>query len=233
MKKVVILTAALFLMSVAGPALADSSIFGIVQSWWSYTTWTDEVDDGEDYDDATQTGFGIRRARVGWKYSDGGDFAATAAYILRPRAPLSWLDPGVFGTLGVGGGFAAGAGLCRPDGEIWILYGDGSAGYSLAEFETFVRHGIPVIAVVGNDAGWTQIARDQITYLGDDVATVLTSADYHRVAEGYGARGFKLERPEDIPAVLTAAREQAAAGNPVLINAIIGSTDFRKGSISM
>ena len=40
---------------------------------------------------------------------DGGDFVATGSYILRPRAPLSWLDPGVFGTLGVGGGFAAGA----------------------------------------------------------------------------------------------------------------------------
>jgi thiamine pyrophosphate-dependent acetolactate synthase large subunit-like protein len=53
------------------------------------------------------------------------------------------------------------------------------------------------------------------------------------VAEGFGARGFKLERPEDIPAVLTAARETAAAGKPVLINVIIGKTDFRKGSISM
>lgn len=40
---------------------------------------------------------------------DGGDFVATASYIVRPRTPLSWLDPGVFGTLGVGGGFALGA----------------------------------------------------------------------------------------------------------------------------
>jgi acetolactate synthase-1/2/3 large subunit len=165
--------------------------------------------------------------------ADGGDFVASAAYTLRPRAPLSWLDPGVFGTLGVGGGFAAGAKLCRPDGEVWLIYGDGSAGYSLVEFDTFVRHGLPVIAVVGNDAGWTQIARDQIVYLEDDVATVLAPTDYHTVAEGFGARGFKLERPEDIPAVLTAARETAAAGKPVLINVIIGKTDFRKGSISM
>ncbi|MBL0712085.1 MAG: hypothetical protein JJV98_00150 [Desulfosarcina sp.] len=165
--------------------------------------------------------------------ADGGDFVASAAYTLRPRGPLTWLDPGVFGTLGVGAGFAAGAKLCRPDGEVWLLYGDGSAGYSLVEFDTFVRHGLPVIAVVGNDAGWSQIARDQVAYLEDDVATVLAPTDYHAVAEGFGAKGFKPARPGDIPEVLAAARQTAAAGRPVLINVIIGKTDFRKGSISM
>ena len=60
--------------------------------------------------------------------------------ICRPRGPLKWLDPGAFGTLGVGGGFALGAKLCRPDSEVWIVYGDGSLGYSLAEFDTYTRH---------------------------------------------------------------------------------------------
>lgn len=58
----------------------------------------------------------------------------------RPRGPLKWLDPGAFGTLGVGGGFALGAKLCRPDSDVWIIYGDGSLGYSVAEFDTFTRH---------------------------------------------------------------------------------------------
>src|SRR5690606_26854840 len=84
--------------------------------------------------------------------ADGGDFVATASYITAPRSPLSWLDPGVFGTLGVGAGFALGAKLARPNSEVWILYGDGSAAYTLMEFDTFARHGVPVIAVVGNDA---------------------------------------------------------------------------------
>lgn len=165
--------------------------------------------------------------------ADGGDFIATASYTLRPRGPLRWLDPGVFGTLGVGGGFALGAKLTRPDAEVWLLYGDGSSAYSLAEFDTFARHGLPVIAVVGNDAGWTQIAREQVEILGDDCATVLRYSDYHRVAEGYGGRGLLLERPEDIPAVLAEAKEIARSGVPVLINALLGKTDFRKGSISM
>jgi thiamine pyrophosphate-dependent acetolactate synthase large subunit-like protein len=165
--------------------------------------------------------------------ADGGDFVATAAYTLSPRAPLSWLDPGVFGTLGVGGGFALGAKLCRPDADVWIIYGDGSAAYSLAEFDTFVRHGLPVIAVVGNDAGWTQIAREQIEILKDDVGTVLARTDYHKVAEGYGGRGLLLERGADVPAVLAEAVRIARGGAPVLINAHLDKTEFRKGSISM
>ncbi|MEM6797316.1 MAG: thiamine pyrophosphate-binding protein [Acidobacteriota bacterium] len=165
--------------------------------------------------------------------ADGGDFVASASYIVRPRGPLSWLDPGVFGTLGVGGGFAVGAKAVRPSSEVWIFYGDGSAAYSLAEFDTYARHGLPVIALVGNDAGWTQIAREQVEILGDDCATALARTDYHEVAKGYGGEGLKLERPEDIADVLSEAKAIARSGKPVLINALIGATDFRKGSISM
>lgn len=165
--------------------------------------------------------------------ADGGDFVGTASYILSPRGPLTWLDPGAFGTLGVGAGFALGAKLCRPDAEVWILYGDGSVGYSLSEYDTFVRHGLPVIGVVGNDAGWTQIAREQVEMLHDDVGTVLAHTDYHRVAEGFGAAGFHLDDPELAGDVLAQAQATAAAGQPVLVNAILGKTDFRKGSISL
>jgi acetolactate synthase-like protein len=165
--------------------------------------------------------------------ADGGDFVGSAAYILQPPGPLTWLDPGPFGTLGVGAGFALGAKLCRPEAEVWIIYGDGSAGYSLAEFDTFVRHGLPVIAVVGNDAGWSQIAREQVEIFGDDVATVLAHSDYHRVAEGFGGVGLRLDDPELAGETLQQARQAAAAGQPVLVNAILGRTDFRKGSISM
>ncbi len=165
--------------------------------------------------------------------ADGGDFVATAAYTVKPRGPLRWLDPGVFGTLGVGGGFAVGAAAARPSAQTWLLYGDGSCGYSVAEFDTFVRHGMPVIALVGTDASWAQIAREQVEMLEDDVGTVLLRTDYHRVAEGFGGVGFKIEREADVLEVLRAAQEAASAGKPVLINAQIGATNFRKGSISM
>lgn len=165
--------------------------------------------------------------------TDGGDFIGTASYTVRPRGALRWLDPGVFGTLGVGGGFALAAATAKPEAELWLLWGDGSAAYSLAEFDTFARHGLPVIAVVGNDAGWTQIAREQVEVLGDDCGTVLAHSDYHRVAEGYGGKGLLLDKTEDIPRVLAEAKEIARGGEPVLINVLLGKTDFRKGSISM
>lgn len=164
---------------------------------------------------------------------DGGDFVATASYIVRPPTPLSWLDPGVFGTLGVGAGFALGARLCRPDAEVWLLYGDGSLGYSLAEFDTFARHGLSLIAVVGNDGSWAQIARDQVSFLGDDVATVLSRAAYHDAARGLGAEGLLIENDSQVDPVLERAKELAKQGRPVLVNAMISTTDARAGSISI
>jgi thiamine pyrophosphate-dependent acetolactate synthase large subunit-like protein len=165
--------------------------------------------------------------------ADGGDFVATASYVLRPRAPLTWLDPGAFGTLGVGAGFALGAGSTRPDRELWIIYGDGACGFGLTEFDSFVRHGIPVIAVVGNDAGWTQIAREQVKMLKDDVATVLARTDYHAVAAGFGAEGLLVKTMAEVEPALRRARELAAQGKPVLVNVWLDKTEFREGSLSM
>jgi len=165
--------------------------------------------------------------------ADGGDFVGTASYIVKPGKPLSWLDPGVFGTLGCGAGFALGASLCRPDHEIWVLFGDGSVGYALAEFDTFVRHNIPVVAVVGNDAGWTQIAREQVKMLHDDVGTVLARSDYHRVAAALGGQGVLLKDTDQTAACLQEARDAASNGIPVLLNAWLDRTDFREGSLSM
>jgi acetolactate synthase-1/2/3 large subunit len=165
--------------------------------------------------------------------ADGGDFVGTASYVLRPRGPLGWLDPGAFGTLGVGAGFALGAKLARPDADVWIVYGDGSVGYSLAEADSFARHGLGIVAVVGNDAGWTQIAREQVELLHDDVGTVLAAADYERAAEGLGACGLRLGPGDDVDRVLAEALALARRGRPAYVNARLGRSGFRKGSISM
>jgi acetolactate synthase-1/2/3 large subunit len=164
---------------------------------------------------------------------DGGDFVATCAYIVRPRKPLSWLDPGVFGTLGVGGGFTVGAGMCRPNAQTWLIYGDGSSAYSLAEFDTCARHGLAPIAVIGTDGEWAQIAREQVPMLGDDVGCILARTDYHKVAEGYGGAGLLLTDPSKIGETLAEAKRIASTGKPVCINVHIAKSDFRKGSISM
>ncbi|XP_076139015.1 2-hydroxyacyl-CoA lyase 2 [Alosa pseudoharengus] len=167
--------------------------------------------------------------------ADGGDFVGSAAYIMRPRGPLRWLDPGAFGTLGVGGGFALGAKLCRPDSEVWIVYGDGSLGYSVAEFDTFTRHKTPVIAVVGNDACWSQISREQVPILGSNVACGLAFTDYHTVADGFGGIGHLIGRENEaqLDDIIKEAQRQSREGRATLLNVLIGKTNFREGSISV
>jgi len=146
---------------------------------------------------------------------------------------LRWLAPGVFGPRGVGGGFAVGAASVRPSAEIWLFYGDGSSGYSLAEFDTYVRSGYAPIAVIGTDASWQQIARDQVSILGDPVGTVLRHTDYHIVAQGYGGEGILVTEPDQIDDALERAKQLAAAGTPVCINVHLKKSDFRAGSLSM
>ena len=165
--------------------------------------------------------------------ADGGDFVGTASYVLRPRAPMRWLDPGVFGTLGVGAGFAMAAKLARPEDDVWLVWGDGAAGYGAVELDTFVRHQLPIICVVGNDGAWTQIARDQVPMLGDAVGTQLGRTAFHEVAESLGARGLVVDDPSRVAATILEAREIARGGRPVLVNAHIGVSEFRKGSMSM
>jgi acetolactate synthase-like protein len=165
--------------------------------------------------------------------ADGGDFVATGAYALRPGGPLTWLDPGVFGTLGVGAGFALGAKVARPDHDVVILYGDGSAGYSIMEFDTFVRHKLPVGAIIGNDACWTQIYRDQIEFLQDDVACMLNYSHYEEISKTFGGGGMTISKPAQIKTGLAALKKSLAKKQPFILNVLIGPQRIRKGSISM
>ncbi len=165
--------------------------------------------------------------------ADGGDFVATASYVLRPRRPLSWLDPGPFGTLGVGAGFALGAKLVRPSADVWVVYGDGSVGYSLAEADTFARHGLGVAAVIGNDGGWTQIAREQVEVLKDDVGTVLARRTTSARPRASARAACASTKPAGSTPCSGKPATCARSGRPVYVNARIGSTAFRKGSISM
>ena len=165
--------------------------------------------------------------------ADGGDFVGTASYTIRPRSSLGWLDPGPFGTLGVGGGFAIGAKSSFPKKEVWDFYGDGASAYSLAEFDTLCRHKLPVIAIIGNDASWQQIAREQKQMLGSNIGTELAFNAYEKVVEGYGGKGYYVENHDSLDETLKRAKEDAKLGYPVLVNVKISKSEFRKGSISV
>ena len=89
--------------------------------------------------------------------ADGGDIVSTTAKWLRTSRPGGLLDPGPFGCLGVGAPFALAAKAVEPDARVGIVYGDGSFGFNGMEFDSLVRHEMPVVGVVGNDGAWNNI----------------------------------------------------------------------------
>src|SRR5207244_5691237 len=118
---------------------------------------------------------------------DGGDIVGITSSIVQARRPGHWLDPGPFGTLGVGPGFAMAAKLARPDKQVLIVYGDGSFGLNAMEFESAIRQKIPFVGVIGNDGAWGQIKVDQETLYepGNAPASELDpEAPYPRIADG-------------------------------------------------
>jgi len=135
---------------------------------------------------------------------DGGDFVATAAYVIPLEWPQLWMDPGPLGTLGIGPGYAMAAQLTRPDARTVIMYGDGSFGLHAMEFEAMARQKLPVVAVIGNDAAWTQIRRGQVQMYGEDraVATELAYTRYEqggRSGSAGAASGWSAWRIWDLP----------------------------------
>ena len=163
---------------------------------------------------------------------DGGDFVATAANVLQLEWPQLWMDPGPLGTLGVGPGYAMAAKLVRPEARVVLVYGDGSFGLHGLEFEAMARQNIPVVAIIGNDASWTQIRRGQIEMYGESraVATSLEYTRYDKVVEACGGFGAWVETTSALGPALDAA---FASGKPACVNVKIAPSDFRKGAISV
>ncbi len=160
--------------------------------------------------------------RDAYVIGDGGDIVSWGARILSPAEPGHWLDAGPFGTLGAGTGFAIAAKLARPDKQVAILFGDGSFGLNGMEFETMVRHNLPVLAVIGNDGQWGEIAHPQRALLGHAVGSELAPGiRYERVVEAFGGYGECVERPGDIRPALERA---LASGKPACVNVLTDRT---------
>jgi acetolactate synthase I/II/III large subunit len=163
---------------------------------------------------------------------DGGDFVASAAHVLLLEWPQLWMDPGPLGTLGIGPGYALAASLARPDARTVILFGDGAFGLSGLEFEALARHKRPVVAVIGNDAAWSQIRRGQVQMYGEEraVATRLDYTRYEQVVQALGGKGYWVERIEELGPALDGA---FATDVPSCVNVRISSSSFRKNAISV
>lgn len=149
---------------------------------------------------------------------DGGDFVSFAGRYIEPSLPGNWMDPGPFGCLGTGLGYAIAARIARPRSQIVLLMGDGAAGFSLMDVDTLVRHNLPVVMVVGNNGTWGLEKHPMQFLYGYDVAAELQPGlRYDEVARGLGGAGETISTPGDIGAALDRG---FAAGVPYLINVL-------------
>lgn len=152
---------------------------------------------------------------------DGGNIVANGAKVIPAPAPGSWMDPGPFGTLGVGLPFALAAKLAKPEKKVLVYMGDGSFGLNGFEIDTLVRYDLPVVVVVGNDGAWTQIRDPQVAMFGEDraVATKLAwGTRYDKVAEALGGKGWLVDDPRDVHGAIEAA---FACGKPAVVNVLV------------
>ena len=148
---------------------------------------------------------------------DGGDFVSFAGRFVDSFTPGAWLDPGPYGCLGTGLGYAAAARLARPGEQVCLLLGDGAAGFGLLDVDTLVRHQLPVVMVVGNNGIWAlEKYPMQAIYGGWDVAADLQpGVRYDHVVRALGGAGETVEEASDLgPALQRGFR----SGVPYLIN---------------
>jgi acetolactate synthase-1/2/3 large subunit len=147
---------------------------------------------------------------------DGGDFVSFAGRFVEPARPGNWLDPGPYGCLGTGLGYAIAARLARPSAQVVLLLGDGAAGFSLMDVDTLVRHNLPVVIVCGNNGIWGLEKHPMRMLYGYDVAADLQpQCRYDLVAEALGAAGELVTTPSELAPALQRA---FAAGVPYLVN---------------
>ena len=148
---------------------------------------------------------------------DGGDTTGWGFRILKTYKPRHFMGVTPSGTLGIGPGYAMAAQLVRPDKQVLLFNGDGSFGLNAMEFDTMLRHKLPVVAVVNNDTAWGMIVRDQKRWWGPDrlVGTELGFVRFDRMVEGLGGYGEMVETPEEIRPALERA---FASGLPACIN---------------
>jgi acetolactate synthase-1/2/3 large subunit len=149
---------------------------------------------------------------------DGGDFVSYAGRVVDSYNPGCWLDPGPFGCLGSGPGYALAAKLAHPERQVVLLLGDGAFGFSGMEFDTLARHGVNVVGVMGNNGIWALEKHPMEFLYGYSVAAELTpETRYDQIVEALGGHGELVRSPGELRGALERAFE---AAGPALVNVL-------------
>ncbi|MDT5171400.1 MAG: hypothetical protein QOD02_4745 [Mycobacterium sp.] len=149
---------------------------------------------------------------------DAGDFGSYAGRVIDSYVPGAWLDSGPFGCLGSGPGYALAAKLARPDRQVILLQGDGAFGFSGMEWDTLVRHNVPVVSVIGNNGIWALEKHPMEALYGYSVVAELRpSTRYDEVVRALGGHGELVSTPAELRPALTRA---LGSGLPAVVNVL-------------
>jgi len=163
---------------------------------------------------------------------DGGDFHLVRGASDRACPAGLWIDPGPFGCLGSARVTAMAAKLAHPDKQVLLLSGDGAFGFGAMEFDTMVRHRIPVVCVIGNNGIWALEKHPMMSMLGVSVAADLgRQTPLRQGGRGAGRHGEMVDRPEQIRPALERA---FASGLPACVNVICDpNAEYPRSSVLM
>jgi acetolactate synthase-1/2/3 large subunit len=149
---------------------------------------------------------------------DGGDFVSFAGRVVDSYEPGCWLDPGPFGCLGSGPGYALAAKLAHPERQVVLLLGDGAFGFAGMDFDTLARHGVAVVAIIGNNGIWALEKHPMEFLYGYSVVADLTpETRYDLAVEALGCEGMLVREPGELRPALERAFE---SGKPTLVNVL-------------
>jgi acetolactate synthase-1/2/3 large subunit len=152
---------------------------------------------------------------------DGGDTTAWAYLYLRANYPGQIIgSQGPLGHLGAGLPISLAAKLARPETPVYLISGDGSFLFNVSELDTAVRHNIPVVAIVNNDCAWGLVYHTRLLKTrSEEQASCGTILNEHarldKLAEGLGAKGELVTKPEEIKPALKRATE---SGHPYVLD---------------
>jgi acetolactate synthase-1/2/3 large subunit len=147
-----------------------------------------------------------RLAREAIVIGDGGDFVSYAGKLVESYEPGTFLDPGPYGCLGMGPGYALAAALAHPGRQVVLMLGDGAIGFALGDFESLVRHGANVTAIVGNNGIWGLEKHPMQALFGYDVVAELSPGiRYDQVVSALGGHGELVQEPKELGPALDRA----------------------------
>ena len=144
---------------------------------------------------------------------DGGDFAHWGRAILPATTPGGWVRLGPLATIGAALPNGLALQMANPDKPVVVITGDGSLGFYIAELDTAVRHNLPIVVIVGNDAGWG--LERELQGRDRTVGCELRPTRYDIVMQGFGGDG---ENITSLAEVRPAIERAFTAHRPYLLN---------------